>query len=216
MTAVSLRDTGHQPRTRKTTNRGISAARPPERSAEAFWPERLDSRTRALVQDMRWMEFFEREPEQIGPFVQQRLHALITHVRESSPWWRAHLNGLGEDLAFADVQLVDGAAYRPSIASVRGPSLPCAHSHGLDRGLAEFRRNQETPNPLIAHLGESSAALRSHTDGKPDRGAVFADIPGLDRLAFRAALEHAGGPLPLPPSHGVPFRKRTSGSRHTR
>ena len=59
---------------------------------------------------------------------------------------------------------------------------------------------------------QNSAWWRERLKGVPGRSATFADVALLDRAAFRASIEHAGGPLPLPQAHGVVVKKSTSGS----
>ena len=65
---------------------------------------------------------------------------------------------------------------------------------------------------LINYATENSAWWRERLEGVLGQGATFADVPILDRASFRASIEHAGGPLPLPQVHGRAHKYSTSGS----
>src|ERR687893_923746 len=71
---------------------------------------------------------------------------------------------------------------------------------------------QQRLKALINYAMQNSAWWRERLAGVLGQGATFADVPILDRASFRASIEHAGGPLPLPPAHGSVFKKSTSGS----
>ena len=52
---------------------------------------------------------------------------------------------------------------------------------------------QQRLKALLNHAMQNSAWWRERLKGVPGRSATFADVPLLDRAAFRASIEHAGG-----------------------
>jgi phenylacetate-coenzyme A ligase PaaK-like adenylate-forming protein len=69
---------------------------------------------------------------------------------------------------------------------------------------------QNRIDALIAHLSATSDWWRNHLS--LTQNASLTDWPLLDRPTYRAAIEAAGGALPLPPTHGHAFKRTTSGS----
>jgi phenylacetate-CoA ligase len=64
---------------------------------------------------------------------------------------------------------------------------------------------------LLTHAARHSSWWRQRLS--PLGGKLtLADLPVTSRADFRASIEAAGGPLPLPPEHGSPVHEATSGS----
>ena len=64
---------------------------------------------------------------------------------------------------------------------------------------------------LLTHAARHSPWWRQRLAGLGAR-ITLADLPVMSREQYRASIEAAGGPLPLPPEHGSPIHEATSGS----
>jgi phenylacetate-CoA ligase len=68
-------------------------------------------------------------------------------------------------------------------------------------------------NALVGHARQASAWWREWLKPPPGvPGVPLQEMPILQRADFRAAVESAGGALPLPPLHGGVAQRSTSGS----
>jgi hypothetical protein len=73
---------------------------------------------------------------------------------------------------------------------------------------------QRRIDALLAHVTEHSKWWRNHLE--LDQDVNFTDLPLLNRGSYRASIEDAGGPLPLPQSYGPTSKQTTSGSSGVR